>query len=276
MSVSKDQASAWVRTVSRAHLASNCREYRWAVYVAQRSNSSALGFQVDLKPAEGKIVDESEEYVLMKTSRTEFFVAAKESLSIVPEVGSVCRITPYARRLFDGTRLDAPIEENCGTYVTKIYHMGAYKSPLPIDKEKIACFQFRDMINVIESERADSIRTISQVLIDAGALAEPIFCQDVIDEEDIIDKPPTLRFAVCTSKHTGYVEIRYDRAGDCFTVLILNGDMTVLSCTEQVYIAIDGPSNIGQIIIDAVDDGAWKIAPVAILKKAPARKAVAA
>jgi len=276
MSVSKDQASAWVRTVSHIHLASNCRQYRWAVYVAERSNSSELGFQVDLKPFEGKIVDENENFVLMKTSRTEFFVAAKQSLALVPQVGSVCRITPYARRLFDGTRLDAPIEEDCGTYITKTYRMGDYKSPLPIDKDLIACFQFKDMINIIDSERADSIRTIGQVLIDAGALAEPVFFQDVLDEEDIIDKPPTLRFSVSTSKHTGYFEIRYDRAGDCFTVLILNRDMTVLSCTEQVYIAIDGPSNIGKIIIDAVDDGAWKIAPVEILKKAPARKAIAA
>jgi len=52
--------------------------------------------------------------------------------------------------------------------------------------------------------------------------------------------------------------------------------MSVLSCTEEVYIAIYGPSNSGKIIIDAIDDGARKIAPVEILKKAPARKAVAA
>ncbi len=277
MSVSKDQASAWVRTVAQAHLASNCRQYRWAVYVAQRSNSSAFGFQVDLKPAEGKIVDENEDYVLMKTSRTEFFVAAKESLSVVPQVGSVCRITPYARRLFDGTRLDAPIEENLGNgIVSKVYKLGEYRSYLPIDKASIVCFQFRDMINIIESERADDIPTVAQVLIDAGALAEPVFFQDVLNEEDICDKPPTLRFKVSTSKHTGYVEIRYDRAGDCFTVLVLNDDMSIKSRNDEVYIAIDSPSEIGRIIIDAVDDGSWKIAPVEILKKAPARKAIAA
>ncbi len=276
MSVSKEDAAAWVRSVAPRHVASNCRQYKWGTYVGQRSTSSALGFQTDLNPVEGKIVEVNDDYVLLKTSRNEFFVAAKHFLASAPDVGAVCRITPYARRRWDGLRLDTPTESIENGIPFKTYRLGDNRSYLPIDKQTIVCDQFRDMIDVIEREPADEIRTVAQMLIDAGALAEPVFFQDVIDPEDIIDKPPTLRFKVSTSKHVGYVEVRYDRAGDCFTVLVLNADMSIKSRNDQVYIAIDSPSEIGRIIIDAVDDGSWKIAPVEILKKAPARKAIAA
>jgi hypothetical protein len=277
MSATKEAASAWVRSIAFMHLPSNTRQYRWATYVGQRSSSSALGFQVDLKPAEGKAVDANDDFVLVKTARTEFFVAAKDVLSTVPAIGDTCRITPYARRLWSGNRLDAPVETDIGNgIISQTFHLGEYKSLLPIDKSSIICPQFRDMIDVIERERADEVRTVVQVLIDAGANQAPVFFQDVLDEEDIIDKPPLLRFKVSTSKHTGFVEISYDRAGDSFTVSILNDDMSVSSRTSDVYIAVEGPSEIGKLILAAIDDGTWKVASVETLKKAPRTKALAA
>lgn len=276
MSVSKEHAAAWVRCVAPLHVPSNCRQYKWGTYVGQRSTSTAFGFQTDLQPVEGKIVEENDDYILMKTSRNEFFVAGKQVLAQVPAVGSVCRITPYARRRWDGLRLDTPTESVENGVRFKTFCIGHNRSYLPIDKSTIVCDQFKDMIDVIEREKADDIRTVSQMLIDAGALAEPVFFQDVIDPEDIIDKPPTLRFKVSTSKHNGYVEIVYDRAGDCFTVSILNQDLSVLVRETEVYVAIDDFSYIGKVIMDAVDDGTWKLAAVEVLKKAPARKAVAA
>jgi hypothetical protein len=173
-------------------------------------------------------------------------------------------------------RLDTPVESVENGIAFKTYRLGDNRSYLPIDKKAIVCDQFRDMIDVIEREAADEIRTVAQMLIDAGALTQPVFFQDVIDPEDIIDKPPTLRFRVSTSKHVGYVEVSYDRAADAFNVSILNDDMSVLSRETDVHIVMEGASDIGKIIMDAVDDGSWRIAPVEILKKAPARKAIAA
>ena len=277
MSATKEAASAWVRSIAGMHLASNCRQYRWSTYAGERSSSSAFGFQVDLKPAEGKVLNANEHFVLLKTSRTEFFVAAKDVLSSVPAIGETCRITPYARRLWNGNRLDSPIETDIGNgIISQTFHLGEYKSLLPIDKASISYPQFRDMIDVVERERADGVRTVVQVLIDAGANLHPVFFQDVVDEEDVVDKPPTIRFKVSTLKHTGYVEISYDRACDSFTVSILNEDMTVASRTADVFIAVEGPSEIGKLIIDAIDDGTWKIAPVETLKKAHRLKALAA
>jgi hypothetical protein len=43
-----------------------------------------------------------------------------------------------------------------------------------------------------------------------------------------------------------------------------------------VFIAVEGPSEIGKLIIDAIDDGTWKIASVETLKKAPRTKALSA
>lgn len=277
MSATKESASAWVRSIAGKHLPSNTRQYRWATYVGQRSSSSAFGFQVDLKPAEGKVVDANDLFVLLKTARTEFFVAAKDVLAVTPVIGETCRITPYARHLWNGNRLDAPVATDLGNgIISQTYHLGEYKSLLPIDKATLKCPEFRDMIDVIERERADEVRTVVQVLIDAGANKHPVFFQDVLENEDIIEKPPLLRFQVQTSKHTGFVEISYDRAGDSFTVSILNQDMLVASRTTDVYIAVEGTSEIGKLIIEAIDDGTWKIAPVETLKKAPRPKALAA
>jgi hypothetical protein len=277
MSATKETAAAWVRSVAALHLASNCRQYSWSTYVGQRSSSSAFGFQVDLKPAEGKVVDSNDDFVLVKTSRTEFFVAAKDVLATVPAIGETCRITPYSRRLWNGKRLDAPVKTDIGDgIISQTFHLGEYKSLLPIDKTSITCPEFRDMIDVIERERADEVRTVVQVLIDAGANQAPVLFQDVLNDEDIIDKPPLLRFKVATAKHVGHVEVSYDRACDSFTVSILKDDMSVASRTTDVFIAVEGPSEIGKLIIDAIDDGTWKIASVETLKKAPRTKALSA
>jgi hypothetical protein len=277
MSARKEQAKAWLQSIVRNHIPSNARQYSSRLYLAERSVAKEFDFQVDISPMEGKIVDDNEDLLLMKIGRTEFFIALKSALAFVPEVGSTCKITPYARKRFDGERLDKPeIVDSGNGIISHRFNLSEYRSYLPIDKKTIACPQFADMIDTIESERADEIRTIAQVLIDAGALKEPLFFQDVVDPEQIIDKPPTVRFRVSTQKFDGYVSIVYDRAMDSFTVVLLDPHLNSVSVDEHQFITLEGHSTLGQKIIELVDDGAWKIAPVEVMKKAPRIRATAA
>lgn len=273
----KQQASDWVRTVAASHLPSNTRRYTWNTYTGERSVSSSFGFQFDPKPAEGKVVAVSEEFVLLRVGRTELFVAARAVLAFTPEIGSVCRITPYSRRRFDGLRLDTPREEKVGDGVTVITRVfGESRTELPIDKSTVVYPQFLDMINMLETERADDIRSITQVMIDAGALLEPVFFQDVTDEEQVIANPPTVRFRVQTQKHSGYLSVVYDRAMDSYSILLLDKDLNELQRFDNEFVTLQGISTIGQRIIDLVDDGQWRIAPVEVLKAAPRRREAAA
>lgn len=278
MSVSprKAESDAWLKSVVGKHLAANCRKYTWRTYVAEKSVASGFGFQIDISPQEGKVVDESDDFILVKVSRTEFFVALKSALTLVPEVGSTCRITPYARKRFDGERLDKPEVVHENGYTTTRMILGEFRSYLPIDKKTIVCPEFKDMIEVIEDEKADGIRTIAQVLIDAGAIKEPVFFQDVTDPELIIDKPPTVRFRISTQKFDGYLSIVYDRAMDTFTIVLLDPQLNEVSKDENQLITLAGDSTIGQKIIGLVDDEQWKLAPVEVLKKAPRQRAAAA
>ena len=277
MSARKEEAAAWLKTIVSKHLASNARRYSSRLYLAERSIANSFGFQVDISPQEGKIVDENTDFILMKTGRTEFFIALKSALSSVPEVGSLCKITPYARKRFDGERLDKPetVDEGNG-YVTQRFILGEYRSMLPIDKKSIVCPEFADMLRIIEEERADEIRTIAQVLIDAGALKEPVFFQDVTDPELIIDKPPTVRFRVTTEKFDGYLSVVYDRAMDTFSIVLADSQLNEIQKDDNQLITLEGHSTIGQKIIQLVDDGLWKIAPVEVLKKASRQRAEAA
>lgn len=275
MSALKEQAKTWLHSIVGNHIPSNAWRYTSRLYLAQRSIAKDYGFQIDISPMEGKIVEENEEFILMKVGRTEFFVALKSALEFVPEVGSTCRITPYARKRFDGERLDKPDVVTENGIVTTRAILGEYRSYLPIDKKTVSCTELVDLIEVIENERADDIRTIAQVLIDAGALKEPVFFQDVKDPEEIISKPPTVRFRVATTKFQGYLSIVYDRAMDSFSIVLQDRDMNKSLEEPHQFITVEGHSVLGQKIIDLVDDGEWKIAPVEILKKAPRQRAEA-
>ena len=277
MSTPKERAAAFVRSVAGHHLPTTARRYSWATYVAQKSVASVLGFQIDLSPQEGKVVAENDEFLLMKVGRQEFFVALKEALSEAPQIGSTCRVTPYARRRFDGKRLDASeVVDNGNGILTQTVLIGEYRSYLPIDKNSVVCPELREMIETVENERADGVRSIAQVLIDAGCLAEPVHFQDVPVDADIVVNPPLMRFRVITRKHDGYLEIVYDRALDSFSIVLLDTTKVEVSRQDFQFITPEGISTLGQAIIEAVDDGLWKIASVETLKKAPIRREAAA
>ncbi|ABM97037.1 hypothetical protein [Methylibium petroleiphilum] len=267
--LTKEDAKSWLKTVVSAHVPSNATSYRFKIYTEQASENATLGIQVDLSPQEGKVVELTEDWCLVKTARTEFFVSARHLLASVPEVGSTVKITPYARRQFDGRRLDEPDTTVRDGIVSQAFHIGRTSSELPIDKASLRCEHLVEMIRQVEEMKSpDGVRRLSQVLIDAGALTGPVAYKDPV-EEDIIAMPPTLQFRVASKKFSGQLNIVYDRAGDVYRVQLVDPN-TAAVVKEVDFVCF---SNLAETVFDLVDDGSWKIAQVEILKPAPKRRA---
>lgn len=267
-----DTPKGWLESVVQKHLAKNARGYNYIVCDGYAFHSPALGLKMDLKPAEGKVVDESDEFLLVKTSRTCFFVCVKTILELIPEIGSTVRITPYARRDFDGKRLDAPKEGITDGIKFLTYKLGGNISQLPIEKTALKSQYLRDMIEQVEVLPAgDGIRTLAQVLVDAGATDELVTYDDPEDEH-VFDMPPTLQFRIKTEKHDGYLNIIYDRACDYYLIQLVDANrQDVVKSLDHVDFM-----ELAERIIELVDDKKWRIAKVEILKEPGQKHQVAA
>lgn len=271
MSDSKEQAKAWLQGLVGKHLPANVRRFKVQVYHAEAS-INALGLQTDLHPAEGRLVEIGEDWVAIKTARTEFFVCKKSLMESVPELGATVRVTPYARRQFDGTRLDTPKEEDYGGHKMMILKIGERISPIPLDKQTLKSTHLKAMIQQVEELPApDGVRTIAQMLIDSGASSEPVYFEDPLDA-DCIEPPPTLEFRVTSEKWNGYLQVIYERAMDYYRV-----QLTEPSKAEVVTEIKDVDfTSLGEVIANLVDDDRWRIAKVEVLKPGPRKVAQAA
>ncbi|MDR5798933.1 MULTISPECIES: hypothetical protein [Caballeronia] len=268
----KEEGKQWLRTVIAKHLPTGVSHYNGFVY-AGGLVTNAFGGECDPQPQEGKVVDESAEWLLVKVATSSMFAIGKGLLEHVPEVGAVVRITPYARRRFDGTRLDVPAKKDAiaGT-VTNVFVICEARSELPVDKGSIRCPFLRDLVEQVEERVApDGIRTIAQVLIDAGAVNLPVGMRDPSEEDEIL-APPTLQFRINNTRFKGFLNIVLDRATDSFTVQLAEHDTwSVVKEERHVYF-----SSLAAVIVGLVDDGKWRFAKVDVLKSAPRRTKAAA
>lgn len=267
----KEEAKDWLKSVAWKHTPSNARSYKYQIYNGEASINT-LGFQVDLKPQVGKVVEVSEYWVAIKTARTEFFVCAKALMEFLPDLGATVRITPYARRKFDGTRMDTPEERFEDGYRVSIIKIGERVSPIPIDKDSLKSPFLRDMITQLEElPSPDGVRTIAQMLIDAGAGTEPVIYKDPEDDE-VISKPPTVEFRIASQKWNGFLQVIYDRAMDYYRIQLIE----LQKAQVEVDIKDVDFTSLGEVIATLVDDGTWSMAKVEVLKPGPRKVAKAA
>lgn len=265
--MNKNQAREYLRSVAGQYLPRTARNYKFSAYTGETS-VNAWGMSVDPQPQEGKVVEVTDDWVLIKKKGSEFFVAARDMLEAIPAVGATVLVTPYARRGFDGRRIDAPKEESRDGFRMQTFTIGVSESKLPLDVDALVCPELRDMIQQIEKLPADNVRTIAQVLIDAGAWQTAVTYQDP-EPDDIIDKPPTLRFGIRSEKHQGFLEVRYDRGLDLYDVVLTGLEGQEVTKVDNVT-GVDG--QLAEVIVDLVDDGNWRLAKLEILKAAPKPK----
>lgn len=240
-------------------LPSNARRFRFSIHDG-RPLESALGFHVDPKPFEGKVIARNDDAIIVQTGRTQFAVLDRRLTSADPDEGARVRVTPYIRRRFDGERADTPevrtdYNRDGTPYTVKTIVLGTAPAKLPIPEPR--CPELRDLIQQLEKLPApDGFRRITHMLVDAQA-SDFIWVDPL--PHDIIRTPPAISFTVASAKFEGRVTIIYDRGGDWYVVELHRGGERIAR-REPVYF-----DNLGETLESLIDDGSWRQIHVEIL-----------
>ncbi|MFW7348440.1 MAG: GTPase [Pigmentiphaga sp.] len=254
------------------HVPRNVKGIKYRVYDDQ-PQSSTLGFAIDPKPFDGKVVAANDDAIVVKIKPSEFAVLDPHLVTTVPSEGAKVHVVPYARRRFDGLRADTP-EEVTETapdgrpYTITRHILGSAPAKLPIPSPQ--CQELGELIQQLEELPApDRFRRIAHMLVDAGARD---FTWVDPEPAKIIDTPPAISFTVSTEKFAGRVTILYDRAGDSYAVE-LRRDGELVDRRDEVYF-----DSLGEVLERLIDDGRWRQIAVNVIdaKAARQRQAVAA
>ena len=234
------------------HVPSNIRNFKFSLFDGQ-PKVSALGFYIDPKPFEGKVIARTDEAIVIKTGRAEFAVLDRTLVTDDPDEGVKVQVEPYARRRFDGLRADTPEErtriDSTGKHYTVQTHvLGSAPAKLPIPEPR--CPELQDLIRQMEELPApDRYRHITHLLVDAGARdftwVDPL-------PKDIITTPPSISFKVKTAKFEGRVTVLYDRGLDLYAVE-LHRDGELVELVDAVNLV-----SLGEVLEERIDDGSWK------------------
>lgn len=257
-------AQAWIRTVAGNHLPKTARSYQWVALGGNAAGSPAR--LLDAPAFEGKVVDENESYWLFKKAGNNFHLLGKELCQVELRLGDVCVCTPYSRRAFDGQRHSDPRVEEGPGFRRMIVTMSS-RTDLPAPPKPFVTMEMADMVQTIEMERCAEERSIAHILIDAGAMLEPVRYEDSPTQDEIGTHSPTITFRVKTQKVDGYLSVYYRRIPDCYGVRLRDLQGTELAHEDCIFAACDGPSSLAEKIIDLVDDGAWRFAQFHFIRR---------
>lgn len=218
-------------------------------------------------------------------------------LDKLPELDTKVEVIPYARRHFNGQRIDEPEKEiqtlpDGTTYtVTKMMLGGTTTElPLPISKEYIQCPELLALIEQLEQLPApDGFRCISHLLVDAGARE---FTINDPKTSDITHSPPSISFTVGNAKFNGKVTIAYDRGADTYFIqtypakLVSTEDESTIAVTLETSLettTVTTPEldttepievmqitdvyfdELGARLAELIDDGAWQVIKIKVL-----------
>ncbi len=250
---------AQLPTLVVGHVPSNIRSFKYNVFAGQ-PKVSALGFHIDPKPFEGKVIAKTDQAIVIKTGRAEFSVLDRSLVTEEPEEGAKVQVEPYARRRFDGLRADTPEEVTEFTadgrpYTVQRYVLGSAPAKLPIPEPQ--CPELRDLIQQLEQLPApDGFRRITHLLVDANARD---FTWVDPQPDDIIATPPAIGFTVTSAKFQGHVTVLYDRGADLYAVELRQGGEVVDRMDEVFF------DTLGETLERLIDDGNWRLIHVQCL-----------
>lgn len=256
---------AQLPTLVSKHVPRNARRFKFRIFDGQ-PQTSRLGFAIDPKPFEGKVIASTDEAIVVQNGRAEFAVLDRTLVTTTPDVGAKVKVEPYARRRFDGQRADTPEERTSVTAdgqlctVTR-YILGSAPAKLPIPQPQ--CPELRELIEQLEHLPApDGFRGITHLLVDAGAQD---FAWVDPQPDDIFKTPPAISFTVKTAKFQGQVTVLYERGLDLYAVE-LHRDGELIERAEQVYF-----DSLGDTLQRLIDDDTWRQIRVSVVsgRKSP-------
>lgn len=257
----------------------NCRRYHYR-FCELLPADNAFGIRCDPQPFKGKVVLIHHSFILIQeeSSKNKFVIVDRAYLDNLPKPGTKVEVIPYARRHFNGQRIDEPEEEirtladGTAYTVTKMMLGGTTTElPLPLSKEQIQCPELLTLIEQLEQLPApDGFRCISHLLVDAGAKEFTLNDPKAID---ITNSPPNISFRVANAKFTGKVTIGYDRGADTYfiqvqpTKLISSADCLAMEDSSLAETTVHEPSEITDVyfdelglrLVELIDDGAWQV-----------------
>ena len=277
----KDSARDWVKSVVNKHLGSNIRQWQSTTYVGELRHNTYGGVAY-LPPLQGTVVDESEQFTLVKLSPNKFCVILSALLSEPVAIGSKIGVKFYQLRRFDGSLADggedAPVD-GCRSFTLTgtetLFPVQWEDRYLSINEKfkhtyrEIQTPYLRDLITQMEKIPVNGgMRRIVNVLVDAGAKD-----LDFVDppEENSAETPPAVLATVATQKFTGRVEIAYDRASDTYELRLAPADGGDAEAMTDIHF-----DELGDALQTAIDDETWMQAKVTVLKAARKPKAEAA
>jgi hypothetical protein len=271
------EAEQWLRSIVRQHIGANIRRFTWATWLAEVRHN-ALGGVTYLLPCEGKVVDANDSFTLVKTGANSFCVVLSELLSLPVAIGDKVSLKFYKLRRFDGTAADG--SEDPSTDGVRTISLTGAETLFPvkwedrylgINEKYAAAYRtienryLRDLIVQCEKMRVDGgLRRVVNILTDANPAD-----LDFIDPPDAESgsTPPGLRLRVTTGRFAGTIEIYYDVADDYYGLKLLpsGGDAQPVVMTDICF------DELGQVLLDTIDDGSWAKVDVTVLKAASKR-----
>lgn len=289
------QAKDWIRTVAGDHVGKNIRRYSWRTYVGERQVNTLGGVNY-LTPSEGKVAEANDTFTLVKTSANSFDIILTCLLSKPVQVGDKVALSFYQLRRFDGTLADGS-EDLSKDGCRRFYLTGAATlfpsrwndRDLGVNEQFADAYTelrspyLQDMLTQMEQFPVNGgLRRTVNILVDANA--RDLEFVDPADE-DVLKTPPAVRANVVTKKFVGQVEVYYDRGIDYYGVRLTpmvaraegNSAAPKLRAAGAATV-IDNISfeELGEVLLDRIDDGTWALAQVTVLKSAPKSKATSA
>ncbi|MGQ0697514.1 MAG: GTPase [Panacagrimonas sp.] len=243
---------AQMPTLVVGHVPSNVRSFKFNIFDGQ-PKVSTLGFHIDPKPFEGKVIATTDEAIVVKTGRAEFAVLDRALVTEVPDEGVKVQVEPYVRRRFDGLRADTPEERtefasDGQPYKVRTHVLGSAPAKLPIPEP--SCPELQELVNQLEQLPApDHFRRITHMLVDAGA--RDFICVDPAPA-NIVKTPPAISFTVATAKFDGRVTVLYERGPDLYA-LELHRDGVRVERVDELFF-----DSLGDALERLIDDGNWR------------------
>ncbi|MDP3522280.1 MAG: hypothetical protein Q8S02_16840 [Hydrogenophaga sp.] len=256
------------------------RRVSFKIYV-QEPQVNSLGGINFYSPIEGKVVDQSDGFTTIKVSMSEYTVVQTDLLSQPVEVESKVALSFYKLHRFDGSAADGSEDAAIGGCRT-ISLTGA-KTYFPVKWEGRYVGineKFEDTYQVIQNPylrtliqqmedmpMADGLRSPVNVLTDANP-KDLTFIDPT--EEDSALVAPGLRVHVATKKFEGDVTVEYDRGSDTYRVILEADQDDERTVVDNVHF-----NEVGQCLLECIDDGQWQQAKVTLIKAAPKKRKVA-
>lgn len=221
-------------------------------------NTNSWHLYSDPEPFVGEVIDYVPEFMFIKVAPLSFRAVYLPYATEVPKVGCKVKVTPYARRNFDGERTDSYInslKSHRDMVLAKWY--GYHEAHLPISRVVSPLLQ--SIIDGIQAMPApDGFRTIAEMLVDANASQFAVNDPGLNKDADFL---PGIKFHVNTSKFTGELLISCNRAGTLLNLEARQSKVKVIVINEVNF----EWRELGQKIASAIDDESWRKTIIEVL-----------